>query len=110
MTCFELVAALDDLGLTQSRLSSVCGVERQQAWRWCDGRNPVPDFVRSILSMIKTGNPARVIAGYRHEWAVERHHVYRGRQDFKLLAKKWHPDFNKRDTTREMQLILRFRR
>lgn len=109
MTCFELRAALEELHLTQRALARLCEVERQQVWRWCDGRAPVPAYVTVILSFIKLRDPRAVIRGQRAPWLVRRHHVYRRGQSFKTLAQRWHPDRTGRDTNREMALVLKFR-
>lgn len=109
MTCFELKAALEDLRLSQRALARLCSVEAQQAWRWCDGRTPVPEYVTVILSLIKLRDPRSVIAGERAHWHVSRRHIYHRNQAFKELAQRWHPDRTGRDTNREMALILKFR-
>ena len=109
MTCFELRAALDELHLSQRALARLCSVEAQQVWRWCDGRNPVPDYVAVILSFIKLRDPRAVVGGERAQWQVSRRHIFRRDQTFKDLAQRWHPDRTGRDTNREMALILKFR-
>lgn len=109
ITCFELRAALDGLRITQTQLALLCGVEKQQAWRWCNGWNPVPRYVWVMLSMIKSGQPRAVLSGRLERWQIGKRHVYRNGETFKMLAKRWHPDTAKRDTNAEMEVVLRFR-
>lgn len=103
MTCFELIAALDDLGLQQKQLARLCGVGPIEVWRWVNGKTRVPGYVRTILSFVKNPTTPRIMNGQMHHWPVERHHVFRKGRSFGALLKQWHPDRNKRDTTREMQ-------
>lgn len=109
MTCFELRAALDDVRMMQSSLARLCGVDTKQAWRWCDGQNPVPEYVVALLSMIKCNDPSRVMRGHRERSEVRRRHVYRNGATFKSLMKRWHPDVTRRDTNAEMALVNKFR-
>lgn len=109
MTCFELRAALEDLGLTQRDLVRLSGAAVSQVWRWCDGFSPVPDYVRTLLTLMKTNDRLSVVLGHRAEWQVERHHVFRKGATFRDLLQRWHPDKNTRDTNEEMKIVLRFR-
>jgi len=59
--------------------------------------------------MLKCRDPVRVLNGHRETWQVTKRHVYRRGTTFKALAKRWHPDVAGRDTTAEMQIVLRFR-
>ncbi len=109
MTCFEFRAALDELRLTQRTVAALCGVTPQQVWKWCKGHSPVPTYAQTILSLLKTDEPERIVAGDSVDWHVERRHVYTRDATFKDLAKRWHPDIAGRDTNAEMQLVLKFR-
>lgn len=109
-TCFELRAALEDVGLSQRQLGRLCGVAEVQVWRWCEGKVEAPGYVWTILTLIKGFSAEDVKSGYIHEWRVMRHHVFRRGLGFNQLAHKWHPDITKRDTTAEMQVLLSLRR
>jgi len=109
MLCFELRAALEDMGLKPTVLAKVCGVEYVEAWRWVEGQRKIPKSVRIILTLMKTRAPSLVLTGHLLEWEVKRRHVYRDHETFKDLLKRWHPDANRRDTTGEMQVINQFR-
>ena len=110
MTCFELVAALDDLKLQQKQLARLCRVGEVEVWRWTDGHVRVPGYVRTILTFVKTpSSHPRILTGHLHQWTIKHHHVFRKGRTFNDLLKRWHPDRNKRNTTAEMQVILSFR-
>ncbi|WP_414463353.1 hypothetical protein [Hyphomicrobium sp. DY-1] len=109
MTCFELRSALEDLGLTQRDLGRLSGANASQVWRWCDGFSPVPSYVRTILTLMKTNDRFSVRVGHRERWEVERHHVFRKGATFRELLHRRHPDKNKRDTNDEMKMVLQFR-
>lgn len=106
-TCFELRAALEDLGLSQAQLAALCGVKRLQAWRWCEGKADVPTYVWAMLTLAKGRTTILQLVHTRrfHQWKVEKHHVYRNGKEFKGLARRFHPDVSGRDTTAEMQII-----
>jgi len=87
----------------------MCGVNRQQVWRWCDGSAPIPGYVWTILALLSGVEKWKILRGDMPTWEVHREHVYRGK-DFKALAKRFHPDTSGRDTTAEMQIINRFRK
>lgn len=109
-TCFELRAALEALYLRQSSLATLCGVNRLQVWRWCEGRAPIPDHVWTILALVSGAKHHEILRGKLPAWEVKKHHVYRRMKDFKALARSFHPDTSGRDTTAEMQIINRFRK
>jgi hypothetical protein len=108
-TCFELRAALESLGWQQVWLAQLCGVKDVQVWRWCEGKAPIPTYVWTILSMAEGFDAMDIVLGQIMEWDVEHHHVYRNRRSFKELAKRFHPDTSRRDTTAEMQIINKHR-
>lgn len=108
-TCFELRAALESFGWQQVRLARLCGVQDLQVWRWCEGKAPIPQYVWTILSMAEWVRGIDDGDVFGMTWEVEKRHVYRNRQDFKALAKRFHPDISKRDTTAEMQIINKYR-
>lgn len=109
MMCFELRAALEDMGLKPTVLAKVCGVKYLEAWRWIQGERKIPRSVRIILTLIKTRAPSLVMSGQLLEWEVKRHHVFREGETFRDVLKRWHPDVNQRDTMAEMQVINQFR-
>lgn len=109
-TCFELRAALDKLYMRQSRLAELCGVDRKQVWRWCEGHAPVPQYVWTILALFAGHDKWAVMRGDLPAWEVRPYHVYRRAVGFKALARRFHPDVSGRDTTAEMQLINKFRK
>ncbi|WP_414462415.1 hypothetical protein [Hyphomicrobium sp. DY-1] len=109
MTCFELRAVLEDLGLTQRDLVRLSGAAGSQVWRWCDGFSPVPEYVRTLLTLMKTDDRLSVVFGHRQYWGVERHHLFRKGATFRKLLHRWHLDKNARDTNGEMKIVLQFR-
>lgn len=109
-TCFELRAALDGMFIRQSWMAELCGVNRLQVWRWCEGLAPIPAYVWTILALIKGTKHHDILRGQLPEWEVRKHHVYRGSKDYKALAKRFHPDVTGRDTKAEMQIINKHRR
>lgn len=108
-TCFELRAALESFGWQQVYLAKLCGVKGVQVWRWCEGQAPIPQYVWTILSMAEWVRGIDEGEVFGMTWDIERHHVYRNQRDFKALARRFHPDVSKRDTTAEMQIINKFR-
>lgn len=104
-SCFELRAALDDVGITQQQLAQLCGVKQLQVWRWCEGKADVPSYVWSLLSLAAGLDIFQVIWDGPTKWKIEEHHVYRNGKSYKTLAKRFHPDVSNRDTTAEMQAI-----
>lgn len=109
-TCFELRAALEKLFIRQSWMAELCGVNRLQVWRWCEGVAPIPAYVWTILALIEGVKHHEVLRGNLPSWEVKRHHVYRAAKDFKKLAKQFHPDVSGRNTKAEMQIINKFRK
>jgi hypothetical protein len=104
-SCFELRAALDALYIRQSMLAQICGVKPLQVWRWCEGRADVPQYVWTILGLAAGRTIWQIRAGDLPTWKVEHDHVYRNGKDYKALAKRFHPDASRVDTTTEMQLV-----
>lgn len=109
-TCFELRAALESFGLTQATFARLCGVQRKQVWRWCEGEVQIPAYVWVIFALSMGYDIFDVIAGSLPTFDVERHHVYRNQKEFRALAKRFHPDISGRDTKAEMQIINRLRK
>lgn len=109
-TCFELRSALESLGWLQVRLAKLCGVKELQVWRWCEGKAPIPQYVWTILTLAEWTKGMDEALEDNMTWDVARHHVYRNQKDFRMLAKRFHPDTSGRDTTAEMQIINKHRR
>jgi DNA-binding transcriptional regulator YdaS (Cro superfamily) len=109
-SCFELRAALESMAFRHSWLAELCGVKPVQVWRWCEGVTPIPAYVWTILALIKGVKVHDVRRGELPSWEVKKHHVYRNMKDFKLLAKRFHPDVSGRDTKAEMQIINKYRK
>jgi hypothetical protein len=109
-TCFELRAALERHYIRQTWMAELCGVNRLQVWRWCEGLAPIPNYVWTILAMIAGKTHHDILRGELPAWEVEKRHVYRNAKNFKSLAKRFHPDTSGADTTAEMQLINKFRK
>src|SRR3954468_14103126 len=92
-TCFELRAALESMGWKQVDLANLCGVKDVQVWRWCEGKASIPQYVWSILSLAEWVKGVDGV--FDMTWDVERHHIFRNGKDFKILAKRFHPDVSK---------------
>lgn len=108
-TCFELRAALEQLGIPSAAFARVCGVKPVQVWRWCEGKAPIPVYAWTILSLYMGIDPIAVLFGEQADWHVKPKHVYRNGKTYRVLAKRFHPDVTGRDTTAEMQLINKMR-
>lgn len=85
--------------------ASCVALAGSQVWRWCEGQAEVPVYVWSMLSLAAGRDIFEVVFEGPAKWKIETHHVYRNDKDFKSLAKRFHPDVSKRDTTAEMQII-----
>lgn len=108
-THFELRAALDSFYLRQTDLAAMCGVEKNQVWKWYHGIAPTPDYVWCILSALAGVKEWELRRKKWHSWSVARKHIFTGKFNYKELAKKYHPDLSRRDTTAEMQQINAFK-
>lgn len=109
LMCFELRAAMRICGLSQRQLAALTGVAPNTVWRWCDGTLDVPKYVGTMLSLFRGDDPWALVEGSKPAWTVEVEDVYRPRDTFKSLSLRWHPDRTRRDTNREIQLILSLR-
>lgn len=62
LTAEELCAALEELSLNVQQIATITGKSRQAVWRWRKGEVAVPQYVATIIELIR-----RLRAAERHQ-------------------------------------------
>lgn len=109
MCCFELISAMEELNLSIDELSDLTGKNYETIKKWIDGTSDIPRYVWSITTLMsEKDEDVDLESEFLKTFIVEEHHVFEkeySKDEYRKLLKKFHPDLNKRDTSREMFFI-----
>jgi transcriptional regulator with XRE-family HTH domain len=50
--------AMREAGITQKRMTELCGVTRGTVWRWQHGKTPAPTYARNIVKLTQESKHA----------------------------------------------------